>query len=130
ALDALNGAGEGHVRMNRRSGSRAPMAKRPNRTNVKRRVAAPTETNEQQPHSQAGFIGELQTAAGNRAVSRQIAGGETVQRKEVTIKGELVEINSIFGFVTTRGEIERKEAEEILTTIKHTYGIDVSSSKL
>ena len=90
----------------------------------------PSETTEEQIQNPAGFMGELQTAAGNRAVARQVAGGDTVQRKEVTIKGELVEIHSILGFVTAKGEKERKEAEEILTTIKDTYGIDVSSSKL
>lgn len=116
--------------MNQRSSTRAPAPKRPDATRVKRRVAVPTETSEEQLLVPANPLTQLQAAAGNRAVSRMVTDGGTIQRKEVTIKGELVEISSILGFVTPKGEKERKEAEEILTTIKDDYGIDVSSTTL
>src|SRR6186997_1729688 len=82
------------------------------------------------PGRQQAAIGKLQSTAGNQAVSRMVGGGLTIQRKVVTIEGELVEIHSSLGKVSKRGEAERAEAQKILKEFKDTYGLTVSSSKL
>lgn len=71
----------------------------------------------------------MQTVLGNNAVAREFD-GMTIQRKEIKIGSETVEVHSRLGIITKRGQAEKKEAEEIINTLKDTYGIEVSSSTL
>ncbi len=69
----------------------------------------------------------LQGTIGNQVVARMLATGTTIQRKIVTIGTEKVEVDSTLGFVTAKGEAEKKEATAIIAALKATYGIDLSS---
>jgi len=72
----------------------------------------------------------LQATVGNQAVSRMVSSDNPIQRKEVTIGSEIVEVHSVMGILTKKGTAEKAEAEQIIKALKDTYGVEVSSSNV
>jgi len=92
-------------------------------------LAARREASSERPLS-PGAVLAMQSTVGNQAVSRRLAQDGAIQRKEVTVGTETVEVHSVLGSLTKRGKAEQLEAEAIIKALNDTYGVDPSSSKL